>query len=293
MLAHSAVAAVRVSVRVDMRKPRGIVELIFMGTAYNRPKAERQVKLRTPSPNLNTERQNHFPTHLQMCITSSAMTEQTPPHPQPQAPPPQSLAGTLPAFTPVPRKRARHDGWTPARQTGFIEQLAEFGSVRAAANAVGMTPESAYQLRRQLGADSFRDAWQAALDLGVKRIEDVTMDRALNGIEAPVYSYGKLVGTRRVYNDRLLMFMLRNRAPARFAEGTAKGMNALGKMETERLKKQWRAEWEAERNKVSPAQIRASIERKVEVLRQQVAAEQAAQWDALPKPLSKTATSVS
>ena len=68
----------------------------------------------------------------------------------------------------------------------------------------------------------FRDAAERArshpaLDLGVQRIEDVAMDRALNGVEVPVYHFGAVVGTRRVYNDRLLMFMLRIRAPKRFA----------------------------------------------------------------------------
>ena len=60
---------------------------------------------------------------------------------------------------------------------------------------------------------------------------------------------GKLVGTRTTYNDRLRSlpprrrgFMLRNRAPDRFAEGRAKGLNAVGQMELKRLKKQWREE---------------------------------------------------
>ena len=43
------------------------------------------------------------------------------------------------------------------------------------------------------------------------------MDRALNGVEELVYFYGELAGTRVVHNDRLLMFLLRNRAPDRFA----------------------------------------------------------------------------
>jgi hypothetical protein len=105
----------------------------------------------------------------------------------------------------------------------------------------------------------------------------------------PVFSYGKLVGERTVYNDRLLMFMLRNRAPARFAEGSGAkglgGLNAIGQVEVERLKKKWRKEWEAEheagKSNVSPAEIRASIERKVEILRQKVAADKAAEWEAL------------
>ena len=156
-------------------------------------------------------------------------------------------AGTIPAFTPVPRRCRRHDGWTEARQRGFIEALADTGSVKAAAHAVNMTPEGAYLLRRHQHGESFRKAWAAALDLGVQRIEDVAMERALNGVEVPVYAYGKIIGTRRVYNDRLLMFMLRNRAPKRFAADGAKGMNAVDRALLKRLKKEWRKEWEAER----------------------------------------------
>ncbi|MEM7779131.1 MAG: hypothetical protein AAF697_01925 [Pseudomonadota bacterium] len=175
--------------------------------------------------------------------------------------------GQLPAFTPVPREGKRHDGWTPERQRDFIEALADTGSVHAACKAVNMSQGGAYYLRRQEGAEEFRAAWEKALDLGVQRIEDVAMDRALNGVEEPLYSYGKLVGTRRRYNDRLLMFMLRNRAPERFAEGKPKGLNAIGKMEVERLKKQWREEWEAEQRKVSPEEIRASLDDKLERFR--------------------------
>jgi hypothetical protein len=152
----------------------------------------------------------------------------------------QEPSRTLPAFTPVPRLCERHDGWTPERQQGFIEALADYGSVRAAANSVGLAPEGAYRLRRQPGAEEFAAAWEAALDHGIRRIEDVAMDRALNGVEVPVYSYGKLVGTRVVYNDRLLMFMLRNRLPERFSPAdNPRALNAVDKMRMERLKKRW------------------------------------------------------
>jgi len=180
-------------------------------------------------------------------------------------------AGELPAFTPVPRQCRRHDGWTDDRQRGFIEALADTGSVEAACRAVNMSTVGAYYLRRQPGAESFRQAWEAALQLGVQKIEDVAMERALHGVEVPVYSYGKLVGSRTSYNDRLLMFMLRNRAPERFAEGKAKGMNAVGKMELERLKKQWRAEWEEERKRANSYEaedeILAGIDRKLASMR--------------------------
>ncbi len=187
-------------------------------------------------------------------------------------------AGELPPFTPVPRRCARHDGWTPERQIAFIEALADTGSVEAACKAVDMSQPGAYHLRRQSGAESFREAWEAALQLGVARIEDVVMDRALNGVEELVYSYGKLVGTRTRYNDRLLMFILRNRAPERFAEGRPKALSAIDQMEARRLKKKWRKEWEAEQKNVTPAEVRASIERKVEEVRRRVEAEQAVMW---------------
>lgn len=180
-------------------------------------------------------------------------------------------AGELPAFTPVPRQYQRHDGWTPERQRGFIEALADLGSVEAAARAVDMSTEGAYQLRRQPGAEEFRAAWEAALALGIQRIEDVAMDRALNGTEEPVYSYGKLIGTRIKHNDRLLMFMLRNRAPERFAAGGGpKGLNAVSQAQLDRLKKQWRKEWEAEQPNVSAAEVRASIDRKIMEIRARI-----------------------
>lgn len=189
--------------------------------------------------------------------------------------------GEVPTFTPVLRQCERHDGWTPARQLAFIEALADTGSVAAACKAVDMSEGGVYYLRRQPGADSFRAAWTAALDLGVQRIEDVAMDRALNGVDEPFYSYGTLVGTRKRYNDRLLMFMLRNRAPERFAEGRPKALNAVGKMDEERLRKKWRAEWNAERANVSPEDVRASIDTKVGSIRREVEAQREREWAAL------------
>ena len=175
---------------------------------------------------------------------------------------------TLPAFTPVPRQTARCDGWTPERQRGFIEALADLGSVRAAANAVNMTPEGAYLLRRHPEAQGFRIAWEAALALGVQRLEDVAMERALHGVEVPVYHFGAVVGTRRVHNDRLLMFLLRNRASTRFAADSRITANAAT---LARLKREWRAEWEAEeaeRSEADSERIIESINAKLDLMRQ-------------------------
>lgn len=81
---------------------------------------------------------------------------------------PRTPRPRLPAFAPVPVKR-RADGWTPVRQAEFIGVLAETGSVRAAAEFVGMARETAYRLRRKPGAEEFARAWDAALSLARAR----------------------------------------------------------------------------------------------------------------------------
>ncbi|MBA4052083.1 MAG: hypothetical protein C0472_09460 [Erythrobacter sp.] len=175
------------------------------------------------------------------------------------------------AFTPVPRQRMRRRGWSAARQRDFIAHLAETGSVRAACRRMGVGEHQVYVLRNHPEGASFAAAWEAALDMGIQRIEDTAMDRALNGVEAPVFYHGEKVGERMVYNDHLLMFMLRNRAPERFAAGGGpKGLNAVSQMQLDKLKKQWRAEWEAERPNVSTAEVRASIDRKIDDIRRRI-----------------------
>ena len=115
----------------------------------------------------------------------------------------------LPDFTPVPRKY-RHDGWTPERQKAFIGALADTGSVSRAAAMVNMAQTNCYTLRRAPGAESFRRAWEAALDFGVARLKDIAFERAIDGYLVPVFVAGKLLGFRRKHNDALLMFCLRH-----------------------------------------------------------------------------------
>ena len=118
-------------------------------------------------------------------------------------------------FTPVV-VRARHDGWTVEKQAAFIDALAECGCVEEACGRVGMGRTAAYALRTRSDSTSFRVAWDAALDIAIRRLGDAAFSRALNGTSRPVFYKGKLVGERRYFNDRLTMFLLRYREPERY-----------------------------------------------------------------------------
>ena len=97
------------------------------------------------------------------------------------------------------------------------------------------------------------------------------MERALHGVEAPVYCYGKIIGTRRVYNDALLMFMLRNRAGKRFTADSLHNADAATRSQLERLKHQWRQQWEAEaqaRTSADADEITSGINTRLDTMRQ-------------------------
>jgi hypothetical protein len=110
-------------------------------------------------------------------------------------------------FDPV-AVRARSDGWTPVRQRAFIEELADCGIVREAADRVGMTGQSATRLRRRPEAAAFSLAWDAALRIGGERIRSVAWERAVAGIVKPRFYRGEKIGEERIYDNRLLLSLL-------------------------------------------------------------------------------------
>ncbi|HEX8526849.1 hypothetical protein [Allosphingosinicella sp.] len=134
-------------------------------------------------------------------------------------------APLVPIFDPVP-VRYRRDGWTPERQVAFIRAIAECGCVLEACRRVGMSSESAYELARRPDAQSFRVAWDYAMDNAVRRLGDAAFSRAINGVEIPHFYKGELVGTHRRYDERLTMFILRTRDPLRFGAHVERGETA-------------------------------------------------------------------
>jgi hypothetical protein len=102
----------------------------------------------------------------------------------------------------------RHDGWTPQRQRGFLEALADSGSVESAARSVGMSARSAYRLRGRADARAFTAAWNAALERAMQRLFPAAIDRALHGTVRQRWYHGEMIAEDRVYSDRLLVWLL-------------------------------------------------------------------------------------
>jgi hypothetical protein len=133
------------------------------------------------------------------------------------APPPNGYDPADYRWVPV-RRRARLDGWTEEKMRRFIEMLADTGQVNLAVKSVGMSRESAYRLKRSPHGAAFARAWDAARHHAGSFLEDVAFERAIEGVEHPVYNeYGEVIATKRVVSDRLLMFLLRHLKPERYA----------------------------------------------------------------------------
>ncbi len=115
------------------------------------------------------------------------------------------------------RRRPRLDGWTEEKQRRFIEALADTGLVSHAAKSVGMSRESANRLRRSPHGAAFSQAWDAARHHAGAALEDIAFERAIEGVEQNIYDEnGAVVCTKRVYNDRLLTFLLCHLKPERY-----------------------------------------------------------------------------
>jgi hypothetical protein len=140
------------------------------------------------------------------------------------------------SFSPVPSKSRRADGWTAKKQVAFIEALADSGMVSVAAMRAGMSRASAYVLRARPGAESFSRAWDAALDVGFEKMQDFAIDRALNGECVPYFYQGEMIGERRRYDNRLLIFMMQQNLNRRYGEIAV----AIRAAEAETIKEQAR-----------------------------------------------------
>lgn len=171
------------------------------------------------------------------------------------------LDGVLPPeleFTPVTTKSGRQK-FVPELQRKFIQALSITGTVRVAAEAIGMSSGQVYDLKSRPGAESLGQAWEKAIRMGGLRARDTIVDHAINGTPEYFYKDGQLVGERRHFNLRAMQWVVAHTLP-HLADNPA-GLAAHGglPMSLQKLKEEWRKEWEEEAT-AKEAEMRARYE---------------------------------
>lgn len=112
-----------------------------------------------------------------------------------------------------------------ARVNAFFHHLGRTGSVTLAANRAQLRRSTLYQKRSD--DEEFAERWAKALDLGVERLQDNAMNRALNGTPKPVWRNGRQVGSVQQYDNRLLQFLLRAHRPEVYGDRKNTGLRPL------------------------------------------------------------------
>lgn len=110
-------------------------------------------------------------------------------------------------FDPVPL-RYRQDGLTPEKQRDYVEALADTGVAREAAARIGVSEQAVNRVRRRADARSFDLACEAALRFAARRLRSIAFERAIEGTIKRHYYHGELKSEERVYDNRLLVYLL-------------------------------------------------------------------------------------
>lgn len=126
----------------------------------------------------------------------------------------------------------RRDGWTETRREAFLTELSRTCNVMASCRAAGMSSGAIYPLRRRDAA--FRAAWDEALLEGYRNLELTMLDRAINGMERPVWYGGKQIGSEQHFSDALGMNLLGHHRAV--AVASSRGVAEPGIVEEARLK---------------------------------------------------------
>lgn len=86
----------------------------------------------------------------------------------------------------------------------YLEALRQTGNASAAREKAGLTPE---QLNAAFAIDGFAEAVEHARAMWRHEIEQALKQRAIDGVEEPIYWNGTVVGHKLVYSDSLLALM--------------------------------------------------------------------------------------
>ena len=112
---------------------------------------------------------------------------------------------------------------TRERQERFLKALAETGIVSAAVEIAGTSRTRVYELRKR--NPGFAAGWEDAEERAADALEAEAWRRAVDGVQEPLVSGGKLVRDDdgqpiaiRRYSDALMIALLKARRPERFKD---------------------------------------------------------------------------
>lgn len=119
----------------------------------------------------------------------------------------RAVPPTPPPPTPLRARRVRHDGWTDAKRTAFLDALGHSGALKEAAALVGMSRMSVWRLR--VRDAEFDAACHARQREGVLLLREIAQARARQGLARPIFdASGTQVGTHVRLDCAMLMFLL-------------------------------------------------------------------------------------
>jgi hypothetical protein len=144
--------------------------------------------------------------------------------PAPRSPRLKAVPATPAADAPA-TKTQRHDSWSLDTQAAFLRALSATHSVSEAARSVGKSRQSAYRQRSRFKGQPFDLAWEVAFHHSYDVLAHTALERALNGVEVPVFFQGEQVGSYRRFDERLTVALL-----ARFTMGGNPAFGRLGPM---------------------------------------------------------------
>jgi hypothetical protein len=105
---------------------------------------------------------------------------------------------------------------TPKALNTFLLHLGRTGSVTFAAARASLPRRALY--KRRAADEAFAEHWEEALQIGVDRLQDDAMRRALQGTERAVFRNGRQLGSVQQFDNRLLQFLLKAHRPETYGE---------------------------------------------------------------------------
>ncbi len=118
--------------------------------------------------------------------------------------------------TSSPRPKPAPQPITPQKLNPFLPPLGRTGSIPPVAARAGLPRRQLY--KRRAAAEAFAARWDEALQLGIDRLQDDAMRRALHGTPRGVFRNGQQVGSVQQFDNRLLQFLLKAHRPEVYGE---------------------------------------------------------------------------